>query len=187
MMKTSYLTALVVLFLLHSIFERETYGQLSVELNAGAGYTGVNIDAWSPGNVADRGYLMGEASMALFPVRLGSVSLGAEFGYQHFFSYSYLVPGYGTYEEVQSDALRLLALLRVDLLSNLFADVGPGAIFFSDWTDFGVMASIGYMFNQGKAITFPVRMRTEVVIDEKAILYPVSLSAGVVYTFNHSE
>jgi hypothetical protein len=187
MMKTNYLTALVVLFFLHSINERETYGQLSAELNAGAGYTGVNIDAWSPGNVAERGYLMGEASVALFPVRLGSVSLGAEFGYQHFFSYSHLVTGYGTYEEVQSDAFRLLAVVRIDLLSNLFADVGPGAFFFGDWTDAGVMASVGYMFNQGKTITFPVKLRTEVVIDKKAILYPVSLSVGVVYTFSHSE
>ncbi len=162
---------------------RDAFGQPSIEVSAGIGFTGVNMDKWSYGTADDWGQFLGGAHLTFFPLRLGGFSLGAEAGFQHLFWYEYYVTGYGYYNDVNTDAFRLAAVIRYEWRIHLFAEIGPGAYFFSEFTDFGVTAAVGYRIDWGKKITLPVKFRTGIVFDEDTKLYPVDLSFGVAYTF----
>ena len=54
---------------------------------------------------------------------------------------------------------------------------------FGEWTDYGLMASIGYRIDITENLAIPVKLRTEIIFDKDANLYPVGLSFGVSYSF----
>ena len=159
------------------------HGQIIVELYGGIGYSGVDLEAWSQSDPNDWGQIMSEVYATAYPLHFGNISIGAEFGYQYYFWYTTPVPNYSWSYEYNIDAIRLLVLMRVNFHDNIFAEFGPGAFMFGDWTDFGLMASIGYRIDITEHIAIPVKLRTEIILDRDANLYPVGLSAGVSYSF----
>ena len=163
--------------------ETRVHGQVNIELHGGIGYSGVDMEAWSGTEPEDWGQFMSEVYATVYPLKLGGISLGAEFGYQYFFWYTTDVPGYSWVYEYNVDAFRLMILMRANLLSNLFVELGPGAFMFGDWTDFGLTASAGYRIGLTEHIAIPVKLRTEIILDRDANLFPVGLSAGFSYTF----
>jgi hypothetical protein len=178
--KNLSITIAMLLFLLP--FRNDVNGQITLEVNGGIGGTVVDVDAWSWGAADDWGQFLGEVSAAVIPLHFGKVSLGAEYCYHHLFWYSYRAPGYTYYIDVEIDASSLMAIVRTDITNNLFIDLGIGAFMFGDWTDFGMQAAVGYRIMLGEKLYIPVKLRTQIVLDEDANLYPVGLNFGVGYS-----
>ena len=173
---------LTILIFMYCAGNLKAHGQITVELYGGVGYSGVDLEAWSQSDPNDWGQFMGEVYATAYPLHFGNISLGAEVGYQHFFWYTTPVPGYSWSYEYNVDAIRLLLLMRANLYENLFIEFGPGAFLFGEWTDYGLMASVGYRVDITEKIAIPVKLRTEIILDKDSNLYPVGLSFGVSYT-----
>ena len=182
MVQTKSLTFILATFFLLSLSRNAAFGQITFEANAGIGATGVDIDAWTYNTANDWGLLMGLASAAVYPLKLGKISIGAEFYFHHFFWYNYIPYGYSYTSEVEINAFGPMALVRYDITDNLFVDAGAGAHIFKEFTDFGVMVSVGYKIKLGEKLYIPIKIRTERVFDEDAALYPVGLNIGIGYT-----
>ena len=159
----------------------KVFTQTQVELYAGVGYTGVDVDAWYGGGVEDWFTMMGEAYVVAYPFHFGGISLGAEIGYQYFFWYTVPVFGYSWVYEYQVDAIRIMALLRTRIKNNGFAEIGPGAYIISDWVSPGIMASLGYRIQISEKLAVPIKFRTEFVAGDNLIV--VGLNGGISYSF----
>lgn len=183
MNKTRLFTIISVTFLLFTIGEQKANSQTTLELNVGLGYTMTNIDAWSWGNADEWGQFMGDINAMIFPFQFGKISVGAELGYQYFLWYSYKATGYiyDYWVDVEYDAYKALAIIRVDIGNNIFIEGGAGAYKFGDFTDLGISSSLGYMINADKKLSFPIKIKTGVIFDEDTSLFPMGISIGVSY------
>jgi len=176
-MKKFVLIVFSILFLGLLIPTRSS-GQIDVELYAGIGYTGVDIVGWTYINPYDWNQGMGHVYAQAFPLNIGIISIGAEFGFQHFFWYERY-----NYTEENVDAFRFMGIVRAYLTDKLYTELGPGAYRFGDWTDFGVMGAFGYKIGVTERLSIPIKLRAAIILDEDSNLYPVGLSAGLAYSF----
>jgi len=162
-------------------FTGKLSAQTEVQIFAGVGVTGVDVESWYGGGVNDWGTMMAEAYAVAYPFHFGNISIGAEVGYQYFFWYTVPVFGYSWVYEYQVDAIRIMALMRARIKNNAFAELGPGAFIISDWVSPGIMASLGYGIQISEKIAVPIKLRTEFVAGDN--LFVVGLSGGISYSF----
>lgn len=184
MLTKKFFTIVLISFLLFSTDSIDLRAQITLEANVGIGATGVDIDDWTYDNAYNWGLFMGTISAAIYPLKFNNISIGAEFNFHHFFWYSvkYSYDYYNVEYDVEVDAFGLMALVRSDITNKLFVDVGIGSYFFSEFKDFGMMASVGYKFELGEKLYIPLKFRAELVFDEDANLFPVGINIGLGYT-----
>ena len=157
------------------------FSQTQVEVFAGVGFTGVDVEKWYGGSVEDWFTMMGEAYVAAYPFHFGGLSLGAEIGYQYFFWYTVPVFGYSWVYEYEVDAIRIMPVVRTRIKDQAFAEFGPGAFIISDWVSFGIMASVGYEFQISEKLSVPVKFRAEYVAGDNMAV--IGLNGGISYSF----
>lgn len=159
--------------------------QWAVEAHVAFGYTAVDIDGWSYETRGDDySHLMVDGYAQVFPgVALGSLQLGAEAGYQHFFWYdvdSCPSCSSGTLVTREVDALRIMGVGRAPVGEAAFLEVAAGAVLFGGWTDLGLTVGLGYALPLS-GYTVPVKARIGYVLDTDASLLPFGAGAGIAF------
>jgi hypothetical protein len=154
-----------------------------LEIEGGAGYTSVDAQKWSE-TISDlddwntTGYFGGAR---FFFARAGGLRVGAEAGYSHFFWYSTSAAGYSiTY---RPHATRVGPVVRAALTPRIAADVGVAAYMFPDGTVAGANASLGYFIPVGRQLSFPVKVRADVVFASVTTVASIGATVGLSYRY----
>lgn len=154
-----------------------------LEIEGGVGYTSVDAQKWSetisPLNDWNTTAYLGSARL-LF-TRVGSLRVGAEAGYSHFFWYTTSAAGYAiTY---RPHATRVGPVIRAALTPRIAADLGVAAYLFPDGTVAGAHAALGYFIPAGRQLSVPLKLRADVVFAAVTTLASIGASVGLSYRF----
>lgn len=153
-----------------------------LEIEGGVGYTSVDAQKWSEtisplDDWNTTGYF---GSARLFFTRFGTLRVGAEAGYSHFFWYTTSAAGYAiTY---RPHATRVGPVIRAALTPRIAADIGVAAYLFPDGGVAGANASLGYFLPAGRQLSVPVKLRADVVASQ-ATLVSIGATVGLSYRF----
>jgi hypothetical protein len=147
------------------------------------GYTVVDMDGWARNTNYDWGQFAWRGTVAGYRWMGPKVQLGVEGGTNYFFWYTYRT--YSGYESsaVDVDAWHVMAMGRVYLSPRVFAEVGGGYFFFSDFSDPGVVAGLGYRIPVSERLSVPIKARAGMVLDSDANVIPLTLSGGITLDF----
>jgi hypothetical protein len=108
---------------------------------------------------------------ALF-VPIGDARLGVEFGHEYHWYYAFRFLNNTLTRDVTSTNLN--AVIRLPTKSRLVVDVGAGFHFFSDFTTFGVLGSVGYQVPLGEKVSLIPSARVDMVFDSYAMMMPLT-------------
>lgn len=154
-----------------------------LEIEGGVGYTSVDAQKWSEtiSDLDDWNTTAYFGGARVFFARAGSLRVGAEAGYTHFFWYTTPGAGYGiTY---RPHATRVGPVVRAALTPRIAADVGVAAYMFPDGTVAGANASLGYFIPAGRRLSVPVKLRADVVFASVTTVASIGATVGLSYRF----
>jgi hypothetical protein len=154
-----------------------------LEFEGGAGITSVDKMKWA-GTISpldDWNTTAYAGGARLFFTRLGTLRVGAEAGYNHFWWYTTSAAGYAiTY---RPHATRVGAVARAPVGARVALDGGVAAYIFPGGTNLGVNAALGYFIPAGRQWSIPVKVRGDVVFGAETTVASLLGMVGLSYRF----
>ncbi|MBL6950539.1 MAG: hypothetical protein ISR57_07850 [Bacteroidales bacterium] len=202
-MKTNRKLIIGLIFLAFIMLQipQNTQGQMIVEVSGGAGYSFMNVEAWTGYNpdsyindikLDDWSQLMYQVYLQFYPLNFfGRLAIGVEGGYQNYLSYDLKEryddgSGQGwkkRYREDRYSAWRVLILARGYIVKGFFAEVGGGMYFVRDYIEWGGEVSLGYEIKLTKNLYLPIKVRTEFIFDSDGNIIAPGATFGLAFHF----
>jgi len=207
-MKTNRIIILGIVFsaLLGLQIPKSMQGQMILEVGGGAGYSIMDVEAWTGysknsysasygsysvgGRLDDWSQLMYQGYIQFYPLNFRNrLAIGVEGGYQHYLSYDIKQKiddhsGLGFTRKHEYDnysAWRLLIVARGYLVKGLFAEVGGGMYFIRDYIEMGCEASLGYEIKLSETLYLPIKLRTDFVFDSEGNIIAPGATVGLAF------
>lgn len=159
--------------------------QMLVELDAGVGYTMVDVPAWAGSEPEDWSQFAQHYNAQVFFQTKSTLAFGINVGRHNLFSYdySYYYGDFPIYPHYNVAATRVMGLVRLQA-KKLFVDFGAGVYMFGDFTDPAITSSVGYRIPLSSNLGLPIKFNSGLVFDADGRLLPLSITAGLSYQFD---
>lgn len=159
----------------------QSEAQRSLEVYGGAGSTLVDAEKLAGIPLADWETFASGYSIQAFLVGNDFISVGAEYGYTYLLFYTAVFGSIFIENEVE--ASRAMLMVRLNPGESLLIEGGVGAYFFDGTTDAAIGIGAGYKFTLNENLSVPIKLRTDLVFTENTLTVPLTLNAGLAYSF----
>ncbi|MEP5613764.1 MAG: hypothetical protein ABJP45_16040 [Cyclobacteriaceae bacterium] len=159
----------------------QSEAQRSLEVYGAAGSTLVDAEKLAGIPLADWETFASGYSLQAFFVGSDFISVGAEYGYTYLLFYTAVFGS--TFIENEVEASRAMLMVRLHPKENLFIEGAVGAYFFDGATDTTIGIGAGYKFKLNENFSVPIKLRTDLVFTENTPTVPLTLNAGLAYSF----
>ena len=155
--------------------------QRTVELYGGAGYTSTDLSSFYGGDLNDWNQAWYGGHLVVVPFDFGALGVGVEAGWQYLAWFDYQGLSGNVLRELS--AVNLMGLVRVPLSDVFFSELSAGVFMFDEFTDPAIGAAIGGRIPISPAWHIPVKVRTNLVLDEDTNFVPIALELGIGHVF----
>lgn len=172
---------LAVAGILACVLPQGAAAQRTIEITGGAGYTSVDLEAFHEDELEDWGMPWYGGHALIVPFEVAGVGVGLEAGWQYlaWFDYNSL----GTTVTRELSATSVMGVARVPFTRTFFSEFRAGVFMFDEFTDPAIGAALGGRIPISAQWSIPVKLRTDLVLDEDTNFVPIALELGGAYEF----
>jgi hypothetical protein len=155
--------------------------QRTIEVTGGAGYTSTDLEGFYGGTLNDWNQAWYGGHAVIVPFAMGPIGVGVEAGWQFLAWFDYQGLSGSVYRELT--AFNVMGLVRVPLSDFFFSELTAGVFVFDEFTDPAIGAALGGRIPIALGWSIPVKLRTNLILDEDTNFVPIALEIGVGYDF----